>query len=225
MDAARMAAVQSTMRRRILRLFVRRALRAAEAAKDRSAWQHDGGFSRDAGVRLAGHDRQGRERGLRSCARPPFALERIKRSDEERILYHRPKPTPAGPIRLRLSPLELIARLAALIPAPRRHRHRYSGVLAPNARRRPAVTAMACEARATGEAATPANAEEDNETASRSPARRQRPHGAFRNALGYARRSRHAGHALYRLEQPLGRVHRVPHRARIPAPVPRTCRQ
>ncbi|MBK7675959.1 MAG: transposase [Candidatus Accumulibacter sp.] len=32
-----------------------------------------------------------------------------------------------------LTPLELIERLAALIPPPRRHRHRYYGVLAPNA--------------------------------------------------------------------------------------------
>jgi hypothetical protein len=131
MDAARVTAVQSTMRRRILRLCVRRALRAAEAAKDRSAWQHDGGFSLDAGVCLAGHDRQCMERLRRSCARPPFALERIARSEEERILYHRPKPTPAEAIRLTLSPLELIGCLAALIPAPRLPRHRDYGVLAP----------------------------------------------------------------------------------------------
>jgi hypothetical protein len=32
-----------------------------------------------------------------------------------------------------LPPLELIERLAALIPPPRRHRHRYYEVLAPNA--------------------------------------------------------------------------------------------
>ncbi len=111
-DAARVTAVPSTMRRRILRLCVRRALRAAEAAKDRSAWQHDGGFSRDAGVCLEGHDRQGRERRLRFCACPPFALERIERSEEERIRYHLPKPIPAGPIRLTRSPLERIGRQA-----------------------------------------------------------------------------------------------------------------
>jgi hypothetical protein len=39
-----------------------------------------------------------------------------------------------------LTPLELIERLAALIPPPRRHRHRYYGVLAPNAPLRSAVT-------------------------------------------------------------------------------------
>jgi hypothetical protein len=112
-----MTAVQSTTRRRILRLFVRRALRAADAAKDRSAWQHDGDFSLDAGVRSEGHDRPGMERLLRYCARPPFARERIERSEQERILYHLPKPTPEGQIRLRRSPLELIGCLAALTPA------------------------------------------------------------------------------------------------------------
>ena len=42
-----------------------------------------------------------------------------------------------------LTPLELIERLAALIPPPRRHRHRYYGVLAPNAPLRAQVTALA----------------------------------------------------------------------------------
>lgn len=32
-----------------------------------------------------------------------------------------------------LTPLELIDRIAALVPRPRTHRHRYYGVLAPNA--------------------------------------------------------------------------------------------
>jgi len=41
-----------------------------------------------------------------------------------------------------LTPLELIERLAALIPPPRRHRHRYYGVLAPNAPLRAQVTAL-----------------------------------------------------------------------------------
>jgi hypothetical protein len=44
---------------------------------------------------------------------------------------------------LRLTPLELIERLAALIPPPRLHRHRYHGVLAPNSPPRAQVTALA----------------------------------------------------------------------------------
>ena len=46
---------------------------------------------------------------------------------------HFAKPLPDGRTELRLTPLELIERLAALIPPPRLHRHRYHGVLAPNA--------------------------------------------------------------------------------------------
>ena len=42
-----------------------------------------------------------------------------------------------------LTPLELIDRIAALVPPPRTHRHRYFGVLAPNSPLRAAVTAFA----------------------------------------------------------------------------------
>jgi hypothetical protein len=42
-----------------------------------------------------------------------------------------------------LTPLELIDRIAALVPPPRTHRHRYFGVLAPNSLLRAAVMEMA----------------------------------------------------------------------------------
>jgi hypothetical protein len=45
-----------------------------------------------------------------------------------------------------LTPLELIDRIAALVPPPRTHRHRYFGVLAPNSPLRAAVTALAAPA-------------------------------------------------------------------------------
>ena len=48
-----------------------------------------------------------------------------------------------APGHLTLTPLELIDRIAALVPPPRTHRHRYFGVLAPNSPPRSAVTAMA----------------------------------------------------------------------------------
>ena len=49
---------------------------------------------------------------------------------------------------LTLTPLELIGRIAALVPPPRTHRHRYFGVLVPNSPLRAAVTAMALPAQA-----------------------------------------------------------------------------
>ena len=49
---------------------------------------------------------------------------------------------------LYLTPLELIDRIAAFVPPPRTHRHRYFGVLAPNSPLRAAITAMAAPVQA-----------------------------------------------------------------------------
>jgi hypothetical protein len=60
--------------------------------------------------------------------------------DEQRVIYRLPKPQREGTTVLTLTPLELIDHLAALIPPPRLHRHRYHGALAPNSPLRAAVT-------------------------------------------------------------------------------------
>ncbi len=105
---------------------------------------HGGGFSVDASVRIEAADRAGRERLLRYCARPPFALDRLRELDRSRsLLYEGTKPGPGGTGRLLLTPLQLRDRLAALVPPPRIHRHRYFGVLAPNSPLPAAVTALA----------------------------------------------------------------------------------
>jgi hypothetical protein len=106
-------------------------------------WDHGGGFSLDASVRIEAHDRRGLERLLRYCARPPFAADRLEEIDAQRLIYHLPKPGLDGQTQIILSPLELIGRIVALVPPPRQHRHRYYGVLAPNSPLRPAVTALA----------------------------------------------------------------------------------
>ena len=54
----------------------------------------------------------------------------------------------AKAVELHLTPLELLDRIAALVPPPRTHRHRYCGVLAPNSPLRAAVTALATPAQA-----------------------------------------------------------------------------
>ena len=140
----------------------------AAAATDMLAWENSG-FSVDASVRITLIDRdvpsyfQSLEHLLRYCARPPFALERlsvIRGADGRiaRIRYVLPRHKAAtwvGPGRGRkstrpgangvveLSPFEFLDRLAALVPPPRKHRHRYHGVFAPNHKLRPAVTALA----------------------------------------------------------------------------------
>ncbi len=139
------AAIEQQVRRRVLRWFSRHGLLDPDDARDMLAWASSG-FSLDASVCIAGHDRAGLERLLRYCARPPFALERIEQVNEERIVYRLPKPQRDGRTALSLTPLELIDHLAALIPPPRLHRHRYHGVLAPNALLRLAATAYGRDA-------------------------------------------------------------------------------
>jgi hypothetical protein len=59
-----------------------------------------------------------------------------------RVFYQPARPTPDGRTLLALSPLEFLETLSRLIPPPRVHRHRYHGVLAPNARLRARVVAL-----------------------------------------------------------------------------------
>ena len=124
-------------------LFVRRGLLPADDAQAMGQWQHGGGFSVDGSVRLEAADRAERERPLRYCARPPFALDRWRERDREHLIYDPPKAGPGGSGPQRLTPRELLDRLAALVPPPHVHRHRYFGVLAPNSPLRTAVTALA----------------------------------------------------------------------------------
>ena len=139
--------MQARVRQRVFRWFVRQGYLDKDDAKDMVQWSNGGGgFSVDASVRVEADERAGLERLLRYCARPPFALERLETIDAHRLMYHLPKPLPDGRTQVILTPLELIQRLAALIPPPHTHRHRYHEVFAPNATLRAAVTALAPEA-------------------------------------------------------------------------------
>ena len=152
-DETTVAQVQATLRRRILRAFVGRGLLESFEAKEMLAYRHSG-FSVDTSVRIEAHDRAGLERLLRYCARPPFSMERLRKAGSA-LVYRCAKQhsEPASDRRadqrgaradeLTLTPLELIDRIAALVPPPRTHRHRYYGALAPNSPLRAAVTALA----------------------------------------------------------------------------------
>jgi hypothetical protein len=95
-DADDAEAVQGQVRRRILRAFTRRGLLEKEVRKEMEQWDHGGGFSLDASVRIEAGDRSGLERLLRYCARPPFAADRLEEIDAQRLIYHLPKPDPDG---------------------------------------------------------------------------------------------------------------------------------
>ena len=140
--------VSADLRKRILRAFVSRGLLESFEAKEMLGYQHSG-FSVDAGVCIEAHDRAALERLLRYCARPPFAMERLRK--EGAVLVYRcakQRSEPSNDKRgakvdeLCLTPLELIDRIAALVPPPRTHRHRYFGELAPNSQLGTVVTAL-----------------------------------------------------------------------------------
>ena len=62
----------------MLRWFAHAVTLDPADARDMAGWDHGGGFSLDASVRIDSADRAGLERLLRYCARPPFALERLE---------------------------------------------------------------------------------------------------------------------------------------------------
>jgi hypothetical protein len=165
---ADLAVLTERVRRRVIRWFRLARLLDAAAAAEMLAWENSG-FSVDASVRITLVDRdvpsyfRSLEHLLRYCARPPFALERLSviRGADGRIIrirYVLPRHKAAnwvGPGRGRkstrpgangvveLTPLEFLDRLADLVPPPRKHRHRYHGVFAPNHKLRKGVTALA----------------------------------------------------------------------------------
>ncbi|MFM7135790.1 MAG: transposase [Planctomycetota bacterium] len=167
-NPADLAAVTEKVRRRLIRWFRRTRLLDAEAAADMLGWENSG-FSVDASVRIALIDRdvpsyfRSLEHLLRYCGRPPFALERLSVTRDasghaSKVRYVLPRHKAAawvGPGRgrkatrpgasgvINLTPFGFLDRLADLVPPPRRHRHRYHGVFAPNHPLRPAVTALA----------------------------------------------------------------------------------
>src|SRR5262249_52823512 len=86
--------------------------------REGGAVEHEG-FNLHASVRIAAEDDRGRERLCRYGARPPFSLERLRVFPGGRVCY-RIKKLGAGRAKHRvMTPLELLARLAALVPPPR----------------------------------------------------------------------------------------------------------
>jgi hypothetical protein len=185
-DANAVAQVHAQVRQRLLHVFVRRGLLPGDDAQAMGQWEHGGGFSVDGSVRIAAADRAGRERLLRYCARPPFALERLRELDPARLLYESTKPGPGGNASLLLTPLQLLDRLAALVPPPRIHRHRTFGVLAPNSPLRAAITALAPAAAPTPPAPPPTT----------EPAQRRAARYAWARASapGHGKRHQSQGH-------------------------------
>ena len=133
LTADNIRSLQEKLRARILSYLERHGCLDPIDVDDMLAWDHQGGFSLDGSVHIDSWDRAALERLTRYCARPPFSSGRLGRLDEHTVAYNLPRPTPDGRTCLFMDPMELLRRLASLIPPPRTHLVRYFGVLAPNA--------------------------------------------------------------------------------------------
>lgn len=76
------------------RALARRGLLEREDVQAMGAWEHAGGFSLDARVRVEADDCLDLERLLCDCARSAFALERRRAIDPEHLVYESVQPGP-----------------------------------------------------------------------------------------------------------------------------------
>ena len=97
------------------------------------------GFSLHANTQVPAHRRDQLERLMRYTVRGAVALERLEEDASGDLVYTFTKPWADGATGITLSPLELLEKLAALVPLPRIHLVRYAGCLAPHSQLREAI--------------------------------------------------------------------------------------
>ncbi len=90
------------------------------------------GFSLHAGVAMHGGERDKIEKLCRYIARPPVAIERLSINSRGEVVYKLKRPYDDGTTHIVMTPLQLLERLAAIVPRPRVHLTRFSGALAPH---------------------------------------------------------------------------------------------
>jgi hypothetical protein len=97
------------------------------------------GFSLHANTAIPAHRRDQLERLIRYTARGAVSLERLTQDPNGDLVYTFTHPWSDGTTGIRLSPLELLEKLAALVPLPHVHLVRYAGCLAPHSALREAI--------------------------------------------------------------------------------------
>jgi hypothetical protein len=112
------------------KLFTLQKVPAQEEREGHNGAARAGGFSLHAGVPIAPHQREKLERLCRYVSRPPVACERLALTASGDVRYRLKTPYRDGTTHLVLEPLDLMARLAALVPPPRMHLTRFHGVFA-----------------------------------------------------------------------------------------------
>jgi hypothetical protein len=97
------------------------------------------GFSLHANTAIPAHRRDQLERLMRYTGRGAVSLERLEQDANGDFMYRFTRPWSDGTTGIKLSPLEFLEKLAALVPLPRVHLVRYGGCLAPHSKLRNAI--------------------------------------------------------------------------------------
>jgi hypothetical protein len=97
------------------------------------------GFSLHANTAIPAHRRDQLERLIRYTGRGAVSLERLTQDANGDLIYRFTRPWSDGTTGIKLSPLELLEKLAAIVPLPRAHLVRYAGCLAPHGKLRAAI--------------------------------------------------------------------------------------
>ncbi len=92
------------------------------------------GFNLHAAVCIPGKARRQLENLCRYAGRPPVATERLSQLPDGRVLYQLRHRWRDGTSYVIFDPMDLLGKLAALVPPPRFNLVRYHGILAPSAR-------------------------------------------------------------------------------------------
>lgn len=97
------------------------------------------GFSLHAGVATRGNEREKLERVCRYIARPALSEKRLTITGNGNVRYQLKTPYRDGTTHVIFTPLDFMAKLAALVPKPRVNLTRFFGVFAPNSQYRLAI--------------------------------------------------------------------------------------
>lgn len=97
------------------------------------------GFSLHAGVAMNSTERSKIEKLCRYIARPAVSLNRLSLSPSGQVIYTLKKPYDDGTTKIKMTQLELMERLAAIVPRPKIHLIRFAGVFAPHYKHRSMV--------------------------------------------------------------------------------------
>ena len=116
-------------------------LRPARPFKRTRRLAHQDGFSLHADTLIPAYDHSRRQALVRYVLRPPFAPSQVSLDDDGNVRFRLAHPFSDGTTHFVWRPDAFLARLAALIPRPRKHLLTYHGVLAPNHRWRRTIVA------------------------------------------------------------------------------------